>query len=299
MMKNLFSLLLLLTALNGIAQKTALPKTDIYLLPLTINKTNIQVGNGVKITTWQGYNNQPSFSPDGKTILYTSVRADSQADIYTYNIKAKTTNQLIYVKGKKEYSAIYMPKGKNISAVQVQEDDSTQYLAQFSKNGKFDKLIFPKINPVGYYCWANDTTAALFVLGKPETLQLANINTEKTTIVAKNIGRCIQRIPNTPAISFVDKTDSNKWMIKSYAPAIKQFFVIGPTLPKCEDYCWTAAGIILMGNEGKLFVFNPATDRKWVQVGDFSKTDYANFYRLSVSRDGKYLAVVSYEGKKP
>lgn len=298
-MKKLIPILFLLTSLNSFAQKTPLPKTDIYLLPLTTDKSGIHIGDGIKITDWNGYNNQPSFSPNDKNILYTSVQADSQADIYSYDIAAKTTSRFIDVKGKKEYSALYTPHNKSISAVQVQEDDSTQYLAEFSKNGEFKKIIFPKVNPVGYYCWASDTSAALFVLGKIFTLQMANTVTGKSNVVAQNIGRCIQKIPNSDAISFVDKTDSNKWMLKSYAPYITQFFVIGPTLPKCEDYCWTTNGNILMGSDGKLFVYNPATNRKWVLVADFTNTPYANFYRLAISADGKWLAVVSYEGVKP
>jgi hypothetical protein len=299
MKKIILLLISLFSVLYSVAQKTQLPTTDIYLSPITSDKSGIHVGAGIKITDWNGYNNQPSFSPDDKKILYTSVQADSQADVYSYDIKAKRSSRIIYMKGKKEYSAVYTPDGKSISAVQVQEDDSTQYLAEFSKNGEFKKNIFPKINPVGYYCWASDTTAALFVLGKTETIQLADINTCNAIVVAKDIGRCIQKIPGTPAISFVDKTDSTNWMIKSYVPTIKQFLIIGPTLPKCEDYCWTPDGIILMGYNGKLFAYNPSTDRKWVQVADFSQLPYANFYRLAVSHDGKYLTVVSYKGKKP
>jgi Tol biopolymer transport system component len=304
MKKILFLFISLISSLNSIAQKTPLPSTDIYLLPITSDKNGIiQVGDGIKITDWNGYNNQPSFSPDDKKILYTSIQVDSQADIYSYDISAKKTSRIIYIKSKKEYSALFTQNGKSISAVQVQEDDSTQYLAEFSKGGQFKKIIFPKINPVGYYCWASDTSAALFVLGKIFTLQIANTNTGKATTVAQNIGRCIQKIPNTPAISFVDKTDSTNWMIKSYVPAIKQFLVIGYTKPKCEDYCWMNDGTILMGYDGKLFAYNPAAsdkdDRDWVQVADFSNTPYANFYRLAISHDGKWLAVVSYKGKKP
>jgi hypothetical protein len=299
MKKILLLFIPLISSLETFAQKTPLPSTDVYLLPITSDKSGIHIGNGIEITDWNGYNNQPSFSPDDKKIFYTSVQADSQADIYNYDISAKTSSRVIYVKSKKEYSALYMKGGKTISAVQVQEDDSTQYLTEFSKDGQFKKIIFPKINPVGYYCWASDTTVALFVLGKIFTLQIADIITGKATIVAQNIGRCIQKIPGTNAISFVDKTDTNKWMIKSYALGIKQFFVIGPTLPKCEDYCWMPDGTILMGNDGKLFAYNPATDRKWVQVADFSQKPYAAFYRVAVSHNGKYLALVSYKGKKP
>src|SRR5580698_9945366 len=113
-MKEIILLLTFLFFVSAsIAQKTPLPATDIYLLPITSDKKGIiQVGDGIKITDWNGYNNQPSFSPDDKKILYTSVQVDSQADIYSYTISAKTSLRLIYLKGKKEYSALYTPDGK-------------------------------------------------------------------------------------------------------------------------------------------------------------------------------------------
>lgn len=75
--------------------------------------------------------------------------------------------------------------------------------------------------------------------------------------------------------------------------------MIGPTLPKCEDYCWTPDFTFLMGSNGKLFVCGLVTEGKWQQVADFSQKPYAEFYRLAVSRDGKWLAIVSYKGAKP
>ena len=42
----------------------------------------------VNITNRSGYDNQPSFSKDEKSIYFTSIRNDKQADIYLYNIKS-------------------------------------------------------------------------------------------------------------------------------------------------------------------------------------------------------------------
>jgi Tol biopolymer transport system component len=40
-----------------------------------------------------GYNNQPSFLPDGKTVLYTSFR-NGQTDIYRYDLSTGKTTQV-------------------------------------------------------------------------------------------------------------------------------------------------------------------------------------------------------------
>jgi hypothetical protein len=46
----------------------------------------MRLGPPLKISEWAGYNNQPSFLPDGRGILYTSIR-DNQADTINKNTR--------------------------------------------------------------------------------------------------------------------------------------------------------------------------------------------------------------------
>jgi len=52
------------------------PATDIYLADLKIEDGHIEVGSPLNITNRDGYDNQPMFLPDGKSLLYTSIRHD-------------------------------------------------------------------------------------------------------------------------------------------------------------------------------------------------------------------------------
>ena len=79
MHRSFFALIALVPLASVRAQ--AVPATDVYLAPLTINGTAISVGAPVNITSRAGYDNQPAFTPDGRAILYTSIR-EGQADIY-------------------------------------------------------------------------------------------------------------------------------------------------------------------------------------------------------------------------
>ena len=60
--------------------------TDIYLAPLSLQNGRPVVGTPVNVTNRPGYDNQPSFTPDSKSILYTSTRKDGQSDIYKIDI---------------------------------------------------------------------------------------------------------------------------------------------------------------------------------------------------------------------
>src|SRR6266571_3420478 len=93
--------------------------TDIFVIDLTTTpRGKLKLGQPVKITNWAGYNNQPSFLPDGKSILYTSIR-EKQADIYRYDLRAASTTQVTNTP-ESEYSPTMMLDGKSISVVRVE-----------------------------------------------------------------------------------------------------------------------------------------------------------------------------------
>src|SRR5215471_8757469 len=146
---------------------------------------DLSFGAPKKITEFVGYNNQPFFMPDGKSILYTSIR-NNQADIYRYDIQSGATTQVTNTP-ESEYSPTLMPDRKNISVVRV-ESDGTQRLWRFPLDGGPPSLIVEDIKPVGYHLWIDDHTLALFVLGdtgKSNFLELYDLRTHKSEFIAE------------------------------------------------------------------------------------------------------------------
>jgi Tol biopolymer transport system component len=60
------------------------PSTDIYLLEMTGGLDSLKNAKPQPIATEKGYDNQPSFTPDGRTILFTANRDGKQMDIYQH-----------------------------------------------------------------------------------------------------------------------------------------------------------------------------------------------------------------------
>src|SRR2546427_86768 len=130
---------------------TATPAfSDIFIVDVKHERGGMWFSQPVKITTFAGYNNQPSFLPDGRSILYTSIR-DKQADIYRYDLRSGTTSQVTNTP-ESEYSPTMMPDGKNISVVRV-EADGMQRLWKFPLGIGQPSLILERIKPVGYHWW--------------------------------------------------------------------------------------------------------------------------------------------------
>src|ERR1051325_8994120 len=165
---------LLLSASFGQTPR-AVPSTDIFLVELSGANGRMKLGTPRNITRRKGYDNQPTFLPDGKSLFYTSIREDNQADIYQYDITHGTTRQITATK-ESEYSPTLMPGGKSLSVIRV-EADQTQRLWSFPLGGAEPALIFKAIKPVGYHLWVDGRRLILFVLGQPDTLdQPAAVN---------------------------------------------------------------------------------------------------------------------------
>jgi hypothetical protein len=284
--KQILSTLFFFYFLQSNAQ-TPLPDTDIFLVDLKTKSQKISFGTPQNITHRTGYDNQPSFSADGSSVLFSCIKEDSQADIYQYDIPTKQIKPLCQTP-ESEFSPFVMTDNKSISVVRI-EKDSVQRIWVFPQNGCEAKVIFQDIDSVGYYCWLGQDTAAMFIVTEPSSLILARQHTAPKKI-SENIGRCIRKIPGQNAFSFIEKIEPSLWVIKAYSLTTGKFRFLAQTPFHSEDYEWLKDGTILMGQEGKLLKFNPDKDKEWSVAADFS-TDFSNITRIAVNPAGNKIAL--------
>lgn len=298
MFLQLNSLLFLLTIHVFVQSNNAsaqLPDTDIFLGEISSNSGKITFGKLKNVTQRSGYDNQPSFTPDGKQILFTSIKEENQADIYRYTIGSKKTERICETK-ESEYSPVIYSSNNFISVVRV-EKDSAQRLWKFPLDGCNAEVLYPAIDSVGYYCWAGDKAVAVLRITEPFTLWLVNPDFPPVKI-AEKIGRCIKKVPNENAISFVEKIEPWLWVIKKYNLETGKFSFVAQTPYHCEDYDWMNDGTVLIGQQSSILKFNQSTDKDWEKVTDFSGT-LQKITRISVSPDGKNIAIAATVEEKP
>ena len=97
------------------AHAQAASNPEIYLVPMKVSGGRIALGSPVNLTNRAGYDNQPSFTADGRELFFTSVREDAQADIYRYHVDSKTIERVTHTSPESEYSATQLPYPKNFS----------------------------------------------------------------------------------------------------------------------------------------------------------------------------------------
>lgn len=266
--------------------------TDVYVAALGREGGRLVVGEVANVTRRVGYDNQPSFTPDGRAVLYASIGEDGQADVFRYD-RASGVAERVVRTPESEYSPAITPDGKAISVVRV-EADGMQRLWRFPLDGAAPTLVLEAVAPVGYYAWGDDRVLALFVLGEPITLQLADARTGEAEVVASGIGRSLHRIPGERAISFVRKESDDAWWIERLDLDTRETRRLVRALAPSEDYAWLPDGTLLMARGSTLFHWNGTGD--WEPIADLASAGVHEITRLAVSPDGRTIALVGADG---
>jgi len=239
------------------------PSTDVWLVSMREEGARVTFGTPRNATRRTGYDNQPSFTPAGDAVLYTVIGADAQADTWRFAMPDGARVR-ITATAESEYSPTVTPDGHTFSVIRV-ERDSTQRLWRFPLDGgAAPAVILPDVKPVGYHAWADDHTLVLYVLGQPATLQVADVATGAATVVARDIGRALARVPGRAAVTFLQFVrDSMSGSAGSARGAAS-----GSTVLR-----WTGS--------------------TWEAVAQFSGGGVRNISRLAVGPRGDWLAFVA------
>jgi dipeptidyl aminopeptidase/acylaminoacyl peptidase len=274
------------------------PDTEIVLAPLTSAAGGaLSVGRGVNITRSPGYDNQPSFTPDGRSIFFTSIRGGTQTDIFRYDVAQQVAVRVTDTP-ESEYSATVTPDGAHISVIRV-EAGGTQRLWRFTLDGQQPELVLERVKPVGYHAWIDEHTLALFVLGQPSTLQLADTRTGNAEEIARGISRSIQRIPNKDAISFVDRDEDGSLMVRQLEAKTKMVTTLTSAVAgaKEADLAWAPDGTLLMADKDVLYGWRP-TATTWRRLADLAALGMRGVTRIAVSPKGDRIAFVTQAPKE-
>jgi hypothetical protein len=266
--------------------------SEIILFNLKMKNGQVVLSNAANITNHKGYDNQPFFHPSKKLIYYSSFDDSSRSDIKYYNYKTGKTSNLTVTR-EREYSPTVTPDAKFISCI-IQRDNGTQDLGKYPIAGGQPEVLINNLT-VGYHAWAAKDRLLLFVLGdsSSNTLRYYNLSAKSDSIIAKNIGRSLHKIPVQNAMSFIQKISAKESLVQRLDLATGVISTIASSLPGQDHITWLQNNVIVSGSADKLFSFRVGIDKEWQPViieGDISMLK--TITRLATNADNTKLAVV-------
>jgi hypothetical protein len=294
-----------LTGLVGVlppARSQTPPSTDIYLATVE-NVVTVELVDGrptlgelVRVTNRDAYDNQPAFLHDG-TIVYSSLGDGGHTEILRLDpVSRRATTVVSTPQG--EYSPTPVPDGTAVSVVRAYSPGDQQLWSfPLDAHGAEPALLLHDVNPVGYHAWIDARRLLLFVLGEPATLQVATVGAGPGRVIAENPGRCLARIPAASAqspleMSFVRKVAEGEWWLEALDPETGATRRLVQTLPGSEDYAWSPDGSVWASDGSRLFRWRP-DDETWSEVADLTERGLRGITRLAFDDDGDRLALVA------
>ncbi|MAL19227.1 MAG: hypothetical protein CL670_03555 [Balneola sp.] len=248
-MKILSIPLFLLFSTQIIAQ----PNPEVYVGDFEYSDGGITIQNLKNVSQSPFYDNQPSFLPDGSGFLYASIRPDeSSLDIRQYNFDSDTNTWITDLPGG-EYSPTVMPDQNYFSVIRSEPEQLLWKIPL--AEGEASVLVPNEI--IGYHTWYDESTLYTFVLSEPFTFVEFKLGDKiQREVIAENPGRSIHKVPGKNEVSFVDKSDSTNWVVKTYSPGEQMFKTLVSTPEISEDMFWIDGETFLIGEGNNLMVWN-------------------------------------------
>lgn len=266
-----------------------LPETDIWLFKIQKKDTIYSYTNPLNITHRIGYDNQPTFSTDAKSILYVVIDSSKQSDIYQYNISKKVSVNITKSEVS-EYSPTILPNGLGFSCVVV-EKDSAQRLWNFNLDGNFNSVAHLDTDSIGYHSWLNNDTLLYYKLTNPHSLRVLNVKTNEDHWLCDNPSRAFKRISNRSEFIYAIK-DSAQTEFRIYNPTLREskFYAAYPSAS--EDFIWHAELGLIKSENADLLRYNEQT-KKWEVLFSFSDLGIKKITRFVFDSKTKQLTLVS------
>lgn len=266
-----------------------LPETDIWLFKIEKKEGKYTYTNPLNINNRSGYDNQPVFTPDGKSVIYVSIDESKQADLYQYSISKKTHTNLTKSQVS-EYSPAIIPGGSGLSSVVV-EKDSAQRVWQFNMDGTFKHIVHEGTDSVGYHTWLNTDTLLYYKLTDPHSLRVLNLKTNKDTWICEHPVRAFKKIGNSSKFMYAIK-DSLSTQFRIYDPALRES-ILYTTYPSVnEDFIWHDELGLIKSENADLVRYNEQS-KQWETLFTFSDTGIKKITRFVFDSKTKQLALVS------
>lgn len=263
-----------------------LPETQIWLIKLKKEKDAVFLGKASVLTNNKGYNNQPSFSLDNRTLFYVCADSNQQTDIYacqlpSAKIKKITQTQL------SEYSPQEHKPGK-LHAVVV-EKDSTQKIHEIEiATGIHSSVLEP--DSVGYYCFLNADSLVYYKLTQPHSLRLYTLNSQNESWLGNYPTRGFK--PYNPYCLYYCLKDSLQTDLYQYNFRLQKATLLSSYSSASEDLFWHPTLGLLRSEDRVILQFQRASG-KWTPLFDLSSFGLKRITRFTIDKELHYLVVVN------
>ncbi len=293
---NILSLLGAIT-FSGVAGAQELVPVNLYVARITYSSDGaVRLGTPRKLTGDRGVSSQPSFAPDGKSILFIGRRdsANAQSDVYRIDLATGAETRITSTP-EMENSPTVTPDGKLMVIRWIPATLFTEWGPWiYDMNGTPLGGVLPGPDTVGYYTRIDSTT---FAMVRPKTrTSVAIFDTKSKTMTDRDwpvANLPPQVIPGQRAISYTRTDSLGRNEIRRLEMGSAEATTVALSLPGRVAHAWTPRGHLLMAKGNKVFARHPRRDSRWREIAAFNDAELQSVTTYVVSPGGDKLILIS------
>jgi dipeptidyl aminopeptidase/acylaminoacyl peptidase len=297
MRQHLIATLAVFALSSAAAAQTPNP-VNLWLVDLHWTGNRLSVGAPVKLTHDEGNNSQPSFTPDGRAIVFSAVRdtgRDARSDIYRIDLATRAETRVTHTP-ENENSPTVNERGEYV-AVRWQPATLFKEFGPwvYAPDGTPKRGVLRGPDTTGYYTPLPNGDYAL-TRPKSKTFTLALFDAKSGAIVDVDSGLPALpavRIPGENALSYVriDTAGAHN-VIRRLDLATRMTSTIGPTPVGRTAHTWAGHQTILMAKGSTLYA-RTVRDTTWRALTSFDNPELRGVSAYVVSPKGDKLILTS------
>lgn len=273
--------------------------TNLWIVDLHWAGGRLAAGAPVKLTHDDGANSQPSFTPDGRAIVFSAQRdtgANARSDIYRIDLKTRAETRVTHTP-ENENSPTVNARGEYVA---VRWQPATLFrefgVWTYAPDGTPTVGVLRGPDTTGYYTPLPNGDYAL-TRPKSKTFTLGLFDAKSGAIVDVDSGipaLPAQRIPGERALSYVriDSAAAHN-EIRRFDLVTRSVSSLGPTLPGRTAHAWVAGHRTIVMAKGNVLYARVARDTTWRAVATFDNPELRNATAYVVSQRGDKLILTS------
>jgi ketosteroid isomerase-like protein len=274
---------------------------EVWVGSLDMSGGRFVVSNLVNISNHPGYDNQPSFFPDGSRVVFTSQIAELdetghavQAVVYDFASGALTQ----------------VPEALGFSPTPAADGKSLMMLREghvVLRDAAGKETVLTETSDAGYFTRFDDPTWVLFMNDKQRRIVIYDAATKALDTMAVGANTAPFRVPGRRAVTFVaaEPFPAPEGDAAKSAPprklVLRELDLNGrhvTTLatipfPTSGSHVWTSRGTLLMASGHTIYEWNPAHPDDWRKAAEFDNPELQGLTRIALSPRGDRIALVS------
>jgi dipeptidyl aminopeptidase/acylaminoacyl peptidase len=273
--------------------------TNLWMVDLHWTGKRLSVGAPIKLTHDDGSNSQPSFTPDGRAIVFSAVRdtgSNARSDIYRIDLATRVETRVTHTP-ENENSPTVNDRGEYV-AVRWQPATLFKEFGPwvYAADGTPKQGVLRAPDTTGYYTPLPNGDYAL-TRPKSKTFTLALFDAKSGAIVDVDSGLPALpavRIPGERALSYVRiDTAGAHHSIRRLDLTTRATSTLGPTLVGRTAHAWIPGHQTILMAKGNTLYARTARDTTWHPVATFDNPELRAAAAYVVSPKGDRLILTS------